>query len=209
VHLVVAGSLAHSWALVNADLPLASRAELTAYARHQFQHFHGPAAAAWPLAVWAQGRCHAACALHGIDLQQLHAQARAHDVLVLSLQPWWSVALRVACRIRPQWARRPRQALVLVDASVATWVLCHQGAVQSVSQRRLGAAAGEDLLQHLQAWRAQDGVDADSMLLLGCALNGGLATAFAAQPGAQRGAQQGSLPAAGADSWPAAQWVQG
>jgi hypothetical protein len=130
--------------LADPALPLHDDTTVEAWARHQFMHYHGAEAEGWPLAAWHDRGVRGVTALHGIDLRATSAWAAAHDVAVVSAEPWWPVALRAATRVRPALATASGVALALVEGALVTWVDCAAGRVAAVHQRWLGAATAAD-----------------------------------------------------------------
>jgi hypothetical protein len=168
--LVLAGALTHHLAVNDAALPLVDEADVADYARQQFVHYHGSAAQDWPLAVWADGSLYVACALHGLDLATLRADAAQHGVHIRRVQPGWAVALRVALRDDPAWAARPRQALMLVDGTYASWVVCARGRVERIHARRLPAARAGDMAALMNELQQGDAVEPAATLAIACGL---------------------------------------
>jgi hypothetical protein len=129
--------------VVDAALGLRDADAVRHYAQQQFTHYHGPQAAAWPLAVWFdagrgdRGSQAGACAVHGIDLESLQADARRHAVRVRSIAPVWSAGLRSLGRWLPRFEDAGRHALLLVEGGVATWLVAEGGRVVALSQRYL------------------------------------------------------------------------
>ena len=116
--------------LVPEDLPLGDDDALRTYARLQFSHYFGPAAQAWPLAVWARG----ACALAEGDIAALHATAAAHRVRLVSLRPSWTLAA-------PQ-----NGDTAVIDGGMLTSLRFEGGRLAELQQRHVD----DTLLQELQ-----------------------------------------------------------
>ncbi len=133
--VVVSGHLLFSLH-VSAALPLADAPALRAYAEQQFGHYHGTQAQAWPLAVWQDAHQRVACALHGIDLPALRAQAEAHGVHLRCMLPAWAVALQAARHEVPALAVG-RCVVVLVEGTLVTWMALHGGALVGLRERFL------------------------------------------------------------------------
>jgi hypothetical protein len=157
--VLLSGHLTHSIA-VDAELPIATTEETTSYSRTQFVHYYGPPAQQWPLAVWCDNAQRGAAALHGIDLLRLQSDAGEHDVRLLGVSPWWSVALRVATRTIPAWPPyQGRAAFLLIEEHLATWLLLEHGVLCSMRQRRVAAPSASALENLLADWQAADEVD--------------------------------------------------
>jgi hypothetical protein len=141
--IFVSGHLLHSL-VVDPALKLTDDAALRAYAQQQFGHYHGPAARQWPLAVWSHQsktqRQAGACALHGVDMNALHAAAHAHGVRLLSVSPVWSAGLSsVTARWSAQEGKQSRHAVALIEGALLTWMLLQGGTVLALEQRYLDA----------------------------------------------------------------------
>ena len=151
-NVVVSGHLLFSLH-IDAALPLTDAAALRTYARQQFGHYHGTPAQAWPLALWPDAHQRVACALHGIDLPALRAQAEAHDVHLRCMLPAWALALQSARHQVPALAGG-RCAVVLVEGTLVTWMALHGGALVGLRERFLDTpttAALTELLAELNA----------------------------------------------------------
>jgi hypothetical protein len=118
--------------LVPEDLPLADDDALLGYARLQFTHYFGPAAAQWQLAAWPRG----VCALTG-DLAALQATAAAHRVRIVSLRPSWTLV------------PADDGDTAVIDGDMLTWLRRRDGRLVELQQRH----AGDGLLQELQGAR--------------------------------------------------------
>lgn len=197
-NLVVSGHLLFSLH-VSTALPLADAAALRAYAQQQFRHYHGTPAQAWPLALWPDARQRVACALHGIDLPALRAQADAHGVHLRCMLPAWAVALQSARHQVPTLARG-RCAVVLVEGTLVTWMALHGGAVVGLRERFLDTpttAALTALLAELNAEFGLLGLLEQQPVVLGYGLTDALATRIdaAALPFQTLGSLAGTTPA--------------
>lgn len=200
--LVVSGHLLFSLH-VSTALPLTDAAALRAYAQQQFSHYHGGQAQAWPLAVWQDAHQRVACALHGIDLTALRAQAEAHDVRLRCMLPAWAVALQSARHQVPALARG-RCAVVLVEGTLVTWMALHGGTLVGLRERFLHTpttAALTALLAELTAEFSLLGLLEQQPVVLGYGLNDALATRI--DEAALPFQTLGSL----ADTTPAWHWV--
>lgn len=140
VRLVLSGALTCQMVVSDPLLPSESSEALLEWARHQFVHYHGPAAQRWTLSTWADGPRRCASAAHGIDLDALERAASAHGVRVRAAQPWWAVALQSATREAPTLALAERAELWLVEGTQVTRVVCGQGRVLQIDQHWLERA---------------------------------------------------------------------
>lgn len=147
--LILSGWLLHEL-LLDPSLPLADDTARLGYARRLLQHYHGDAAAHWPLAAWQAGGQRGVSALHALTLQTLQAAARQAGVALRSVRPWWSLALALAQQQQPALASAERARLLVVDGLLVTCVDLARGRLVDLQQRRLehADAAG---LQALQA----------------------------------------------------------
>jgi hypothetical protein len=150
--------------LVDAALPLHDDAALLAYVRPLLQHYHGDAAAPWPLAAWQAGAARGASALHGLDLAAMQHTAQRHGVRLAALQPWWARALRLALARQPALAREPAAQLAVVEGRLVTRLDLARGQLVGLQQRRLPQAS----TAALQSWLA------DEPVALQCCLGHGL-----------------------------------
>lgn len=145
--------------LVDAALPLADDAALLAYVRPLLQHYHGDAAAPWPLAAWQAGEARGVSALHGLDLDALRHSARRHGVHLAALQPWWARALRLALAQastprQPSLVRAPEAQLCVVEGRLVTRLDLRRGELVGLQQRRLAQAS----TRALRDWLADEPV---------------------------------------------------
>ncbi len=150
VDVRVTGHAIHSL-VIDAALPLADADAVRRYALQQFTHYHGPQAAAWSLAVWAEGAQRGACGLHGFDLDALRGAADAHDVRLRSFMPAWSAGLTMLMARRPALAGAGRHAVLLVEGCGATWIVVDAGAVVALRQRYLDAPRVDAVARLLDA----------------------------------------------------------
>lgn len=139
VRVVLSSALTHQL-VADPQLPLEDSEAVLAWARHQFVHYHGAAAQRWALAPWCDGPQRGAIALHALELDTLLQSAARHRVGIRAIEPWWSVALRVATRRAPVLASGEPAELWLVEGVRLTRVLCADRRVQGVEQRWLDAA---------------------------------------------------------------------
>lgn len=140
-------------ALADADLP--------GWARRQFVHFHGDAAAAWPLAVWhagGGGRGVAAWpAASGAALESLRATAARHGVVLLGVHPALP-ALHAALRREADAVRRGGVVLFHLEpegGGPVTMLELSGGGLSAVRRRRLDgatAARADQPLRRDGAW---------------------------------------------------------
>jgi hypothetical protein len=137
--LILSAWLLHEL-LLDPRLPLADDTARLAYARGLLQHYHGEAAAAWPLAAWQAGGRHGVSALHALTLPALQASARQAGVSLRGIRPWWSLALAMAWQQVPALAHADTGRLQLVDGLLVTQIELARGRVHQLLQRRLAAA---------------------------------------------------------------------
>ncbi len=190
--VVLAGALTHQL-VADPALPLNDSEAVLAWARHQFVHYHGAQAQRWSLSVWANGPHRGASALHGIELDTLLQSAARHRVRLRAIEPWWSVALRLASQRVPLLARGGSTELWLVEGLQLTRLRCADGRVLGIEQRWLDSADEAALAQLIEALCGSQ----NPPWVLGCALaHGALSTAPAAR-------SLGSLQ----DACPAPEWV--
>ncbi len=147
--LVLSAWLLHEL-LLQPQLPLADDAASLHYARALLQHYHGEAAAQWPLTAWRAAGRRGVSALHGLNLQALQASARQSGVALRQVRPWWSMALALAVQQAPPLASVDSARLLLVDGSLVTLLTLARGRLAQLQQRRL-ADASPAALQGLHA----------------------------------------------------------
>lgn len=136
--LALSGWLLHEL-LLDAQLPLADDAARLAYARGLLQHYHGEAAAHWPLAAWQAGSRHGISALHGVALDALQASARRAGVALRRACPAWSLALPLVQQHQPALASAANARLLVVDGTLVTQIDLAGGRLQQLLQRRLAS----------------------------------------------------------------------
>jgi hypothetical protein len=158
LRLVLSGQLTHTLLVADPSLPLADDDDLRTYAQHQFVHYHGAAAQGWPLAPWAWGTRRGVVALHGLDIAALEAVAQHYDARVRSIESYWSVALRRACRDVRAEVLRDRLAFALVEGPLVTVVDCQGGDPQGLWQSRLDEATPRALGELIDTLRAEAGL---------------------------------------------------
>lgn len=158
VRLVLSALFTHTL-LADAALPLADDDALREHARLQFAHYHGAAAAHWPLAPWRWGARRGIVALHGLDL------AVFAPVRLRSVEPHWSVALRRACADVPAPGRQHDVAYLVVEGACVTVIDCHDGEIRSFAQRRLDEARPAALAAFVEALRGEGAL---SSLVVAC-----------------------------------------
>jgi hypothetical protein len=146
--LHVSGHAIHNL-VVDADLSAAGADAVRRYAQQQFTHYHGPQAARWPLAVWADGPSRGASALHGVDLPGLRAAAADHEVRLLGLAPAWSAGLASLSLRHPEFIEAGRHALLLVEGGIATWIVVEGGRIAALRQRWLDSPCVEAVVRVL------------------------------------------------------------
>lgn len=150
-------------------LPLRDDAAALAWARPLLQHYHGEAAAGWPLAAWRQGRQRGVSALHGLGLQPLQACAASAHVRLLGISPWWSLQLQQALA-RHRALRAAQARLVVEEGGLLALLDLRRGRLVGLTLRQpdprqwqgLAPAAGDTAcptlaLQHRAADRWLDG----------------------------------------------------
>lgn len=143
--LILSGWLLHEL-LLDPTLPLADDTARLGYARRLLQHYHGDAAAHWPLAAWQAGGQRGVSALHALTLQDLQAGARQAGVALRGVRPWWSLALALAQQQQPALAAAERARLLVVDGRLVTCVDLARGRLDGLQQRRLDRADASSLL---------------------------------------------------------------
>ena len=166
VRLILSSRLTHQVVVRDRNLPLFEPADLERYARHQLVHYHGSAAADWPLAVWLAGAQRGASALHGIDMAACRSDAQRCGVRLRNVEPAWAVALRFARRETPALAHAMRAAVALVEGEQLCWLVLERGALVSLRQRMLAApdlAALEALIDELR----QEDEDVGAVYVIG------------------------------------------
>lgn len=147
--LILSGWLLHEL-LLDPGLPLPDDTARLGYARRLLQHYHGEAAAHWPLAAWHAGGQRGVSALHALTLQALQAAARQAGVALRGVRPWWSLALALAQQQQPALAVAERARLLVVDGRLVTCVDLARGRLVDLQQRRLDSADATGL-HRLQA----------------------------------------------------------
>ncbi len=169
----------------DADLPLHDDPAVLAWAQPQLQHYHGEAAATWPLAAWQQGRRRGVSALHGLPLQTLQDSASRHRVRLAAVRPWWSLVLPLA--LRQHAALRAVQARLLVVEGVGVTVLdlC-RGQVTGLALRRLDDATPRALADWLSEGLADQPGPSDNTVAVGYGLAAGAVAGLHLEAGADR-----------------------
>ncbi|MEK8050048.1 hypothetical protein AACH10_07350 [Ideonella sp. DXS22W] len=135
--------------LVDAALPLPDDDALLAHVRPLLQHYHGDAAAAWPLAAWRAGGTQGVSALHGLALDPVRHSAAQHGVRLLAVQPWWARALALAVAAEPALARQAAAQLLLLEGPWLTQLQLCRGTLHGLQRRRLPDAAPDALVDWL------------------------------------------------------------
>lgn len=125
-------------------LPIADDAAALDWARGLLLHYHGEAAAGWPLAAWQGGRRRGVSAWRTPSLDAVRATARAAGVHLADVRPWWPAVLRQALRRAPALRRGPAR-LLLAEGAWLTAVDLDDGDADAVQVRRLAAADGAAL----------------------------------------------------------------
>lgn len=145
VRLVLSGLLTHQIVVSDPALPLEDTDSLLAWARHQFVHYHGPAAERWVLAPWLTRTQRGASAAHGIDLEALQREAAAHGVRLRAAQPWWAVALQSAGQAVPALTGDAPAELWIVEGLHVTRVACARRRIVQIEQHWLERPDGAAL----------------------------------------------------------------
>jgi hypothetical protein len=178
--LILSSQLLHHLVLNESRLPLHDETAISDYARHQFTHYHGSVAQGWPLAVWDDDRQRGVCALHGLDLSELLAQAVRCKVRFSSMTPWWAVALRVAQRQDPGLGRAAQAGLLLAEGQLLTCLTLGHGRLLNIEHRRLDEASLAAANDGAREWQAELAERAD----IGLTLTGYGLSVASTQPGA-------------------------
>lgn len=187
LRVLVSGHLTHQLCANDPTLPLHSEEDVQAWARHQWQHYHGSVAEQWPMVAWCRGDERGASALHGLDLAALRQAAQAHRVSLLAVDPWWTAALRRVSIVRPAWGQGKRATLWLVEGALCTAVQVAEGRVLDLRTRYLEAANAEALAERLL------GLGDDDSLLPGDLLMGYGIDGEARLPAVMHSARLGTL----------------
>ena len=138
-----------------AGAPLAAPAARMAWARRVLMHYRGQAASLWPLLPWRQRQAWGACALDGLALADLQAQAQKHRVKLLAVRPLWPVLLERLLAAQPELRRADQAQAWLLEASapshstaqssggsneaLLTCVTLRRGHLVAIRRRRLQA----------------------------------------------------------------------
>lgn len=141
--LWLSGAALHD-VLIETGLPFADDADdaaLLAYARGVLQHYHGEAAAAWPLAAWQAAGARGVSALHAVALDSLQASLRSAGVALRSVRPAWCQALAFAARRHPPLLQGARSRLLVVEGARLTQLDLAQGRLVGLQHRRLAEAS--------------------------------------------------------------------
>lgn len=141
--LWLAGSMVHDL-VADPTLGLDDPADVAAWARAQWTHYHGAAARDWPIATWSARGRRGASALHGVDLRALQAQAGTAQVTLVSVRPWWTQVLAL-CLARPDGVGRGSKQLLVLEGSHAVQVTLRGGRVETVRHRRLDHATAAEV----------------------------------------------------------------
>jgi hypothetical protein len=163
VRLVLSGTLTHQLVVSDPALPIQDTEAMLAWARHQFVHYHGPAAQRWPLAAWQNRAQRGVSAAHGIDLDALLRAAESQRVHLRAVQPWWAVALQAATLEAPTLALAERAELWLVEGPQVTRLVCGSGRLLQIERHWLEQAN----VTALGALVADHGGDTTARWLLG------------------------------------------
>jgi hypothetical protein len=153
--VLLSGALTHQYVFpLDGSQTLFGQAR-TSFARRHFVQYFGDQAQTWPLETWSNAQRHGACAVHGIDISALQGIAKLHRVRLQAVEPAWAGMLRWLSRRHPSWASAPCVALVLVERGLMTWLVCAQGSVVQIHQRRLQSATLQDLALRIEELKAQ------------------------------------------------------
>lgn len=171
VRVLLSGGLLHHLVLRDNALPLHDEAALVAYARHQFVHFHGSGAERWPLAVWSDKRRRGACALHGLDLDDLTVQARQRGVRIATVLPWWACALGAATRCDANLVQTEQTGLLLVEGRLLTCLSIERGAVVDLELRHMEEATLAAARAAATEWHEEHADARGTVLLAGYGLS--------------------------------------
>jgi hypothetical protein len=124
------------------------RAVLRDAAKQRLVHFHGAAAADWPLALWRSTRAAGACALAvaaPATASRLLTVPAQHGLRLQQVQPAWWWALRQALDSDATLRKAPEALLLLDEDEVTTAVALRQGHIVGLLvQRQPAAAAAAD-----------------------------------------------------------------
>lgn len=140
VQVLLGGALTHHL-LVPPALPLRQAREVEAWARLQWQHYHGPAAQGWAVSAWTVGGRSGACALIGVSRDTLAEAAQAHRVSLRSLRPWWCQAWPAVRAVQ----RGDSGVLWLVEGRSVLRLQVQDGRLNELEQRWLDDALPEAL----------------------------------------------------------------
>lgn len=190
LRIVVAASMLHHLVVRDADLPLASEAQLQRYALLQFSAIHGAPAEHWPLALWSEWPLQVAAALHGLDLAALQRELRDHAARLAGVAPSWSRAWAAAHRADRDWSACGERALLWVEGGLgvaasgagspaprmpwATWIAADRRGLRSFRQRRLADRSAQAAGALADELAAADPVPAQQVLIAGYGLAGEL-----------------------------------
>lgn len=135
-------------------LPLADDAAALEWARGVLLHYHGEAAAGWPLAAWQAAQRRGVSAWRTPSLAAVRETAQAAGVHLAGVRPWWPAVLRQALRRDATLARGPAR-LLLAEGTCLTTLDLADGEPDDVQVRRLAAASGAALAAWQQAQPAR------------------------------------------------------
>lgn len=137
--LILSAWLLHEL-LLDAQQPLADDTARLAHARSLLQHYHGDAAAQWPLAAWHAAGRRGVSALHALTLPHLQSIARGSGVALRTVRPWWSLALALAMQQLPRLAHGDAARVLVADGALVTQIDLSRGRLTHLQQRRLPQA---------------------------------------------------------------------
>lgn len=153
--VLLSGELTHQYVLPLEGAQALFGQARSNFARRHFVQYYGDLAQSWPLDTWCNQQHHGACAIHGVELSALQSIAKQHRVRLQAVEPAWAWMLRWVSLRHPTWADAPCVALVLVEGAFITWLLCSQGSVLQIQQRRLQCATLQDLALRIEELKAQ------------------------------------------------------
>ena len=137
--LILSAWLLHEL-LLDAQQPLADDTARLAHARSLLLHYHGDAAAQWPLAAWHAAGRRGVSALHALTLPHLQSIARGSGVALRTVRPWWSLALALAMQQVPRLAHGDAARVLVADGALVTQIDLSRGRLSNLQQRRLPQA---------------------------------------------------------------------
>jgi hypothetical protein len=171
MRLLLSSELLHQFCLPDDSPSLHDEIALADHARQRLVHYHGSDAQRWPLAVWQAHGQSGACALHGLDLEELKALARRHDVRLAAVGPWWAAALGTAAHRHPRLGQADQAGLLLAEGRRMTGLRIARGRVVEVGMRYLDEATLSSARAAAAEWLADGGTPDGPVLLTGYGLS--------------------------------------